>query len=98
MDRLFLLSFEDNAHRTSYFDEAIRNNIKTFENFHNIATGQGCDYITGCLLDYLYFKKHYKMIAIDLSKQQALDDDLKAMLLINFTENVKQNATMLFIL
>ena len=41
-------------------------------------TGQGYDYTTGCLLFYPYFSEHYKMIAIDLSKQQALDADPKA--------------------
>ena len=39
------------------------------------ATGQGDDYTTGCLLDYPYLKENYKMIAIDLSKQEALDSD-----------------------
>ena len=48
-------------------------------NIRKIATGQGVDYTTGCLLDYPYFKDYYyKMIAIDLSKQQALDTDPKA--------------------
>ena len=44
---------------------------------YHIATGQGDDYRTGCLLDYNYFKDCYKMIAIDLSKQQFLDADQK---------------------
>ena len=39
---------------------------------------RGDDYTTGCLLDYPYFKDSYKMIAVDLSKQQALDADLRA--------------------
>ena len=39
---------------------------------------QGDDYTTGCLLDYIYFKSDYKMIAVDLTKQQALDADPKA--------------------
>ena len=47
--------------------------------------GKGDDYTTGCLLDYPYFKKYYKLIAIDLSKQQTLDADPKAMQQINFT-------------
>ena len=39
---------------------------------------QGDDYTTGCcLLDYVYLKNYYKMIAIDLSKQEALDADPK---------------------
>ena len=43
---------------------------------------------TGCLLDYSYFKEHYKLIAIDLSKWQAIDADLKSIQQINFTENL----------
>ena len=41
-------------------------------NIRKIATGQGDDYKTGCLLYYPYFKENYKMITRDLSKQQAL--------------------------
>ena len=51
--------------------------IKTYENIRKIIIGQGNDYTTGCLLDYTYFKKYYKMIATDLSKHQALDADPK---------------------
>ena len=51
---------------------------KTYENIRRIATGQGDDYTTGCLLDYSYFKENCKMIAIDLSKQQALNADPRA--------------------
>ena len=59
----------------NFFDQPINRMIKTFENIRKIAIGQGDDYTTGCLLDYIYFKKIYKMIAIDLSKQQASDAD-----------------------
>ena len=58
-----------------------------YENIRKLATSQGDDYTTGCLLDYcfyIYFKKHYKIIAVDLSKQQALDVDLKLIFLINY--------------
>ena len=61
---------------------------KTYENIRKIAIGQGDDYTTGCLLDYTYFKKYYKMIAIDLSKQQALVADTRAIQQINFTANL----------
>ena len=50
-----------------------------------IATSQGVDYTTGCLLDYVYLRDYYKMIAVDLSKQQALNADPKAIQQINFT-------------
>ena len=56
----------------NFFDQPISSIIKIYENIRKIATGQGYGYTTGCLLDYSYFKDHYKMIAIDLSKQQAL--------------------------
>ena len=59
---------------------------KTYDNIQKIATDQGDDYTSGCLLDYNYFKNIYKynVIAIDLSKQQALDGNLKAIQKINF--------------
>ena len=73
---------------------------KTCENIRKIATGQGDDYATGCLLDYSYFKDHYKMIAIDLSKQQDLDADPRAIQQINSTANLDRagNSTMFFII
>ena len=51
-------------------------------------TGQGYDCATGCLLDYNYFNKYYKLIAIDLSKQQTLSADPEAIQQINFTANL----------
>ena len=48
------------------------------------------DYTTGCLLDYSYFKENYKLIAIDLSKPQALDADPRAIQQINFTGNLER--------
>ena len=82
------------------FDQPINSMIKTYENIRKIATGQGDDYTTGCLLDYSYFKDHYKMIAIDLSKQQALDADPTAIQQINFMANLDRvvNTTMFFII
>ena len=65
-------------------------------------TGQGDDYTTICLLDYNYFNKYYKNTALDLSKQEALDADPKAIQQINFTGNLNRgenvnNNTMFFI-
>ena len=82
------------------FDQPINSMIKTYENIRKVATGQGDDYTSGCLLDYSYFKDHYKMIAINLSKQQALDADPRAIQQINFTANLDRagNTTMFFII
>ena len=52
--------------------------ISSVRHIRKILTGQGDDYTSGFLLDFNYFKEHYKMIAADLSKQQDLDSDLKA--------------------
>ena len=73
---------------------------KTYENIRKIATGKGDDYTTGFLLDYPYFKDNCKMIAIDLSKQQALDADPREIQEINFTANLDRdgNTTMFFII
>ena len=63
----------------------IKNNLRAYDNIRKIATGQGDDYTTSCLVDYNYFTKHYKMIAVDLSKQQAPDADPKATQKLSFT-------------
>ena len=69
----------------NFFDQPVQNDKVTYENIRRIANGQGDDYTTGSLLEYSYFKDHYKMIPLNLSKQQALDADRKATQQINFT-------------
>ena len=82
------------------FDQTINSVLETYENIRKVATGEGDDYTTGSLLDYSYFKKNYKMIAIDLSKQQVLDAHPRAIQQINFTANLDRagNTTMFFII
>ena len=77
-----------------------RNINKTYENIRKIATGKVDEYATGCLLDYPYFKDHYKMIAVDLRKQQELDADPRKIQQINFTANLDRpgNTTIFFII
>ena len=72
---------------------------KRFENITKIASGHGDDYATGSLLDCPFFKENYKMIVIDLSKQQAPDPDPRAIQQINFTGNIgrTERAFMFFI-
>ena len=88
----------------NFFSQSVKSKLITHENIRKIATGQGDDYTTGCLLDYNYFDNYYKMIAIDLSKQQALDADPKAIEQVNFTinlnrdENVNDDTIMFFII
>ena len=111
VNRLFVLSFENEDDGTSHStyvmidgknvsNRVTNSDLKTYENIINITTGQGDDYTTGCLLNYSYFKNCYKMIAIDLSKQQFLDADPRAIKQINFTANLDSvgNTTMFFII
>ena len=53
----------------NFFDKLVKNDERTYDNIQKIATGQGDDYTTVWLLNYLYFKNYFKMIGIDLSKQ-----------------------------
>ena len=77
----------------NFFDQPVRNNLRKYGNIRKITIGQGDDYTTSCLLDYNYLNKYYKMIAIDLSNQQALDADPESIQQINFTGNLtRQNA------
>ena len=71
-----------------FFDQPIKNNKVTYDNIRKIAIRQGDDNTAGCLLDYSYFANAYKMIAVDLSRQQALDADPRAIQQVNFTANL----------
>ena len=83
----------------NFFDLPVNNKV-THKTIRKIAIGKGNDYTAGCLLDYSYFKDYYKMFAVDLSKQQALDSDPKAIQQINFTANLHRagNTRFYFIL
>ena len=47
------------------FDQPIKNNLKTYDHIRKIETGQYDDCTAGCFIDLPYFKKYYKLIAID---------------------------------
>ena len=80
--------------RKPFFEIPVKNKEEVYEQI--IETSKNNDYTTGNLLDYKYFKDHYKLIAIDLSKQKLENPDLKQQ--INFTGRLEENnATMFFI-
>ena len=58
-------------------DQLIDSHIKRYEEIRKLITGQGEDNTTGCLLDYEYIKNHYRLMAVDLSRQKELDADPK---------------------
>ena len=68
----------------NFYDQTIDDLIKQYDLVRKVSTGQGDDYITGCLLNYAHFKDNYKLIEVDFSKQKALDLDPRAIQQIVF--------------
>ena len=68
----------------NFYDNPIERDINKYKELKKVMTGKGEDYTTGSLLDYNYFKKHYKLVAVDLSKQKELDADPRAIQQIEF--------------
>ena len=62
----------------NFYDQPINDLVKQYDQIRKTATGQGDDYKTGCFLDYHYFKDHYRLIVVDLSKQKELVSDSTA--------------------
>ena len=73
----------------NFYDQPINDSIKQNDEIRKISIRQGDYYTTGCLLDLSYFIKKYRLIAVDLSKQKALDADSRAIPQIIFTGKIK---------
>ena len=78
-----------------FFEIPVKNKEEPYEQI--IKMNKSNDYTTGNLLDYEYFSKHYRLIAIDLSKQIELENSVLKQQ-INFIGRLKENATMFFII
>ena len=76
----------------TFMMDPINDQIKKFDEIRKIATGEADNYTTGCLLDYQYFKDHYQLIAVYLSKKVELDADPKANQQIEFHRNLRTNS------
>ena len=72
--------------------------LENMMKLEKIATGKGDNYVTGCLLDYNYFKKNYQLIAVDLSKQRELDAGTRAIQQIEFIGMLKTRSNVFMIL
>ena len=75
LPRVKLTKFNVLIDGLGYYVNPVSSEIKKYEELLELTTGKGKDYTTGCLLDYNYFKKHYSIIACDLSKKRELDAD-----------------------
>ena len=76
--RLKIKNYNIEIDGRNFYDQSINDSIKQDNEMRKISTGQGDDYTTGCILDFAYFEKSYRLIAADLSKQKALDADSRA--------------------
>ena len=76
----------------NFYDQPINDLVKQYDKIRKAAIGQGDNYITGCLLDYQYFKDHFNIIAADLSKQKESDGDSRANQQIEFYGMLKTSS------
>ena len=99
LPRLKIKSYNIEIDGRNFFDQSINDLIKQYNEIIKISTGQGDDYTTGCLLDFAYFEKTYRLIVADLSKEKALDADSRAIQQIIFTGKIRatQNNTRVII-
>ena len=82
----------------NFYDQPINDSIRQYDEIRKISTGQGDDYTIGCLLDFACFEKNYRLITADLSKQNNLDADLRAIQQIIFTGKASAGVMIYYIL
>ena len=82
----------------NFYDNTIESDIEKYRELKKVMTGKGEDYTTESLLDFNYFDKHYKLVAVDLSKQKELDADPSAIQQIEFKYMLGTNSTIYWVL
>ena len=81
-----------------FYDNPIESDIEKYRELKKVMIGKGDNYTTGSLLDYNYFDKHYKLVAVDLSKQKELDADPRATQQIEFKYILETDSTIYWVL
>ena len=102
LPRVEIKNYNIEIDKRNLYDQSVNNQetndqIKQYDQLRKVSTGQGDDYTTGCLLDFAYFKKKYRLISADLSKQKALDVHSRAIQQIIFTGKVNAAAVICYI-
>ena len=82
----------------NFYDNPIESDIEKYRELKKVMIGKGEDYTTGSLLDFNYFDKHYKLVAVDLSKQKELDAGPRAIQQIEFKYMLGTNSTIYWVL
>ena len=98
LPRLKIENYNIKIDGRNFYDQPINDSMKQYDEIRKISAGQGDDYTTGCLLDFAYFEKNYRLIAVDLSKQKSLDADSRAIEQIIFTWKVTALTRVFYIL
>ena len=82
----------------NFYYNPIESDIEKYRELKKVMIGKGEDYTTGSLFDFNYFDKHYKLVAVDLSKQKELDADPRAIQQIEFKYMLGTNLTIYWVL
>ena len=90
LPKLIIKNYNVIIYGKNFSDQPIDSDIKRYEEIRKLTTGLGEDYTTGCLLDYNYIKNHFRLIAVDLSRQKELDADLKVIQQTEFVGQLKK--------
>ena len=98
LPRIKITNYNIEIDGRNFYDQPINDLIKQYDEVRKISTGKGDDYTTGCLLDFAYFEKKYKIIAEDLSEQKVLDADSRAIQQIIFTGHTDAQIRVYYIL
>ena len=96
LPRLMIKVFNVTIDKLAFFGLPIKTEEEAYEKIIDISRNN--EYTTGNLLDYDYFKKYYKLIAIDLSKQQVLQENEDLVQQINFIGRLEEAANVLIII
>ena len=96
LPRVMVKDFNVIIDKLAFFDLPIKTEEEAYEKIIDIS--KNSEYATGNLLDYDYFKKHYKLIAIDLSKQQVLQENKDLIQQINFIGKLEEAANVFIII
>ena len=98
LPRIDLKKYNVTTDERNVYDNLIESDIEKYGELKKVMIGKGEDYATGSLLHYDYFKKNYKLVAVDLSKQKKLNADLRAIQQIEFKYMLRTISTIYWIL
>ena len=98
LPRIDLKKYNVIIDRRNFYDNPIESDIEKYRELKKVMIGKGEDYTTGSLLDFNYFLKHYKLVAVDLSKQKELDADPRAIQQIEFKYMLGTNSAIYWVL